>query len=50
MNFNSQEDIFNLLQWIKCNNTNTFMTNHHEIENEVMIVEENVNNRVDYNF
>ena len=40
--FNSKEDVFNLLQWIKFNDTNTFMTNHQEIENEVLFIEENV--------
>ena len=40
VNFNSQEDVFNLLKWIKSNNTNTFIANHHEgIENQL---EENV--------
>ena len=57
LNFNSQEDVFNLLKWIKFNDTNdafmsnyqelknenydtnTFMTNHHEIEKEFLIVE-----------
>ena len=34
VNFNSQEDVFNLLEWIKCNDTNTFITNHQGIENE----------------
>ena len=34
VNFNSQEDVFNLLQWIKYNDTNIFMSNHKEIENE----------------
>ena len=42
MNFNYQEDVFNLLQWIKFNHTNTFMTNPQEIENEVLTFEENV--------
>ena len=28
VNFNSQEDVFNLLEWIKCNDTNSFITNH----------------------
>ena len=28
VNFNSQEDVFNLLEWIKCNDTNTFITKH----------------------
>ena len=40
VNFNSQEDVFNLLQWIKFNDTNTFLTNHLEIENQ--LVEENI--------
>ena len=34
VNFNSQEDVFNLLQWIKLNDTNSFMTNHQEIEKD----------------
>ena len=42
MNFNSQEDVFNLLQWIKCNDTNAFITNHQDIENKHLIVIENV--------
>ena len=42
VNFNSQEDVFNLLQWIKFNDTNSFMTNHQEIQNEVLFYEENV--------
>ena len=42
VNFNSQNDVFNLLQWIKCNDTNTFMiTNDQEIENQLLVVEEN---------
>ena len=43
LNLNSQEDVFNLLQWIKFNDTNVFMTNHEEIENEVLVYEENLN-------
>ena len=40
VNLKYQEDVFNLLQWIKSNNTNTFIANHHEgIENQL---EENV--------
>ena len=35
VNFNSQEDVFNLLEWIKCNDTNSFITNHQGIENEI---------------
>ena len=28
VNFNSQDDVFNLLQWIKFNDANILMTNH----------------------
>ena len=33
VDFNSQEDIFNLLQWIKHNDISTFLSNHPEIDN-----------------
>ena len=44
VNFKSEKDIFNLLQWIKSNDTNTFITNHQRIENEYLmdIVEDNI--------
>ena len=34
LNFNSQEDVLNLLQWIKYNDNNTFMSNHCDMKNE----------------
>ena len=43
VDFNSREDVFNLLQWIKSNDTNTFMTyNPQEIDNQVHVFEENI--------
>ena len=47
VNFNSQEDVFNLLQWIKLNDTNTFLTNNPEIENQLLVVEENTKTNED---
>ena len=42
VNFNSKEDVFNFLQWIKSNDTNTFITNHQEKVNQRLVVEENI--------
>ena len=42
VNFKSKDDVFNLLQWIKSNDTNTFITNHQGIENEYLVVKDNV--------
>ena len=36
VNFNSQEDVFNLLEWIKCNDTNSFITNYQGIETHIV--------------
>ena len=42
VNFNSKEDVFNFLQWIKSNDTNTFITNHQEKVNQRLVFEENI--------
>ena len=42
VDFNSQEDVFNLLQWIKLNDANTFMTNHEKVNNQFLILEKNI--------
>ena len=41
-NFKSQENAFNLLYWIKCNNTDLFLTNKQETKTKSSIIEENL--------
>ena len=41
-NFKSQENAFNLLYWIKCNNTDFFLTNKQETKTKSSIIEENL--------
>ena len=43
-NFKSQEDACDFLYWIKCNDTNLFLTTKEEIENESLIMMENFSN------
>ena len=43
-NFKSQEDACKFLYWIKCNDTNLFLTTKQEIENESPILTKNFSN------
>ena len=42
VDFNSHEDIFNLLQWIKHNDMSTFLANHPEIDNQFSTFEDKI--------
>ena len=42
VDFNSHEDIFNFLQWIKHNDMSRFLANHPEIDNQFSTFEDNL--------
>ena len=47
VNFNSQDDVFNLLQWIKFNDANILMTNHQKFENQFQTVGEKISKSIE---